>query len=237
VGTPSRLYKYLPSAFVETLVERGDLFFRNLSYFRKIEDKGRNDLLEGLHMDRPNNPITLQAPDGQVLWQGRAAFLNSINANGVFVFCLAEVLSESLFQEFEVNACVEIVDPGEFIQRCDATIRTQSCFSESGLLHGRVEYYAPHQPAQGDVTNPRTIPFFKHQAYSHQTEYRLAVAIKGGLQLTRSIVNDLFTFDDEVAAGIEDNRHIFIGSIRDIVKVHFFPTPIVESSASPGTAL
>lgn len=236
MGTPSRLYKYLPSGFVETLVERGDLFLRNLAYFRKIEDKGRNDLLEGLHMDRPHNPITLQTLDGKALWRGRAAFLNSINANDVFVFCLSEVLSESLFQEFMVDACVEIVDPCEFIQRCDAMVRTQSCFSESGLLHGSVEYYAPHQPVRGDVTNGRMIPFFKHESYSHQGEYRLVVAIKCGLQLTRRIVNDLFTFDDEVTSGIEGSQHILIGSIRDIVKVHLFSKPAVESSASPEAA-
>jgi len=231
VGLPSRLYKYLPSAFVETLVDRGNLFFRNLSYFRKIEDKGRSDLLESLHMDRPDNPITLETPDGQVHWQGRAAFLNSINANRVFVFCLSEILSELLFQEFKADACVEIVDPGEFVRRCEATVHKQRRFSESGLLHGRVEYYAPNQPVRGDITNPRTIPFFKHQAYSHQSEYRFIVALKNGLQLTRSIVNDLFTFDEEIAAGIEASRHVFIGSIRDIVRVHLFPEPVVESGA------
>jgi hypothetical protein len=223
VEAPSRLFKYLPSRFVNTFVERGDLLFRNLSYFRKVEERGRKDLLEGLHMDRPNTPITIPKRDG-TFWRGRAAFLNSIDPNGVFVFCLAEILSEPLFREFG-DACVEIMDPVQFIQRCDAAVGAQECFAEAGLLHGRVEYYAPQRPVVGNVKNPRQIPFFKHQDYFHQTEYRLAMALKGALRLTESIVNDLFSFDDEVADGIEDSRHVFLGSIRDIVKVHYFPSP------------
>jgi hypothetical protein len=73
---PERLYKYLPLRFVESVVGRGDILFRNLAYFRKVEDRGRTDLLEGLHMDYPDNPITIDAAAGGRLWHGRAAFLN-----------------------------------------------------------------------------------------------------------------------------------------------------------------
>ena len=217
---PARLYKYLPSRFADNFVRRGDVLFRNLAYFRKVEDRGRNDLLEGLHMDHPDNPITIEAVDGRVRWQGNAAFLNSIDPQRLLIFCLSEIQDESLFEEFSADACVEIVDPPEFVRRCRVAVGRQFRFRDSGLLHGRTFYYAPNRPAPIDVTNPRQIAFCKHEAYSHQREYRLAVPLRGALKLTRRIVNELFSFDEEIAAGAPDERHVIIGSISDIATIH-----------------
>ena len=218
--TLARLYKYMPESFIPQFIERGDLLFRNLSYFRQIEERGRSDLLEGLHMDYPDNDITIQTTDGRVSWKGRAAFLNSINTDRLFVFCLSEVLSPALYAEFNADACAEILDTVEFLQRCCHTVSAQPRFAETGLLHDQVEYYAPNKPAKRNVKDPRSIPFFKHEAYSNQHEYRLAVALRNGLKITQRIVNEAFTFDKEVLAGKPAHRHVFIGSIKDIVRVH-----------------
>jgi len=232
---PTKLFKYLPRDFVDTVRGRGDLLFRNLSYFRRIEEVGRNDLLEGLHMDRPDNDITIEAVDGGLTWKGPAAFLNSINHNRLLIFCLSEVLSEDLYTEFGADACIELVDPEEFIRRCQEVVCTQPRFAESGLLHNRVEYYAPNAPAIRSVKDPRCIPFFKHQTYSRQREYRLAVALRGGLKMTQRIVNEQFTFDEELAAGRSDHRHVFIGPIEDITRVHLLQEArCVEPNACTG---
>ncbi len=219
--TPTRLYKYLPSQFLNNFVRRGDLLFRNLSFFRQIEEIGRSDFLEGVHMDYPDNDMNIETNDGRVKWKGRAAFLNSINTDRVFVFCLSEVLLKDLFTEFDSDTCVEIIKPEEFLNKCHETISRQTRFSESGLLHKRVEYYAPNRPAKRNVKDTKCIPFFKHEEYSLQQEYRLAVALRGGLKLKQRIINKLFTFDEEVASGVPSHRHVFIGSIYDIVKVHY----------------
>jgi hypothetical protein len=42
---PDRLFKYLPARFAPAVVERGDLLFRSLSYFRGLEHKGKGDIL------------------------------------------------------------------------------------------------------------------------------------------------------------------------------------------------
>jgi hypothetical protein len=220
---PSRLYKYLPYRFVRVFLERGDLLFRNLSYFRQIEEKGRNDFLEGLHMDYPDHDVTLDTTDGRIHWQGRAAFLNSVNADRVFVFCLSDTLAPELFVEFNADTCVEILDPKEFIARCERVVSRQKRFSEARLLHGQVEYYAPEGAAVGNVKDPRCIPFFKHVSYAHQREYRLATALSHGLRLTQRIVREGFTFDEEVANARPANRHLFIGAISDLAVVHASP--------------
>jgi hypothetical protein len=170
-------------------------------------------------MDYPDNDITIENADGR-RWQRRAAFLNSINSNKLFVFCLSEVLSPSLYAEFSADSCVEILDLDEFFRRCRETISQQPRFSESGLMHDRVEYYAPGRPAIRNVKDPRCVPFFKHEAYSHQAEYRLATALRRGLQLTERIVSQKFTFDEETLASRPAHRHVIIGSIKDIAKVH-----------------
>ena len=186
-------------------------------------------------MDRPDNDITIEAVDGGLTWKGPAAFLNSINHNRLLIFCLSEVLSEDLYTEFGADACIELVDPEEFIRRCQEVVCTQPRFAESGLLHNRVEYYAPNAPAIRSVKDPRCIPFFKHQTYSRQREYRLAVALRGGLKMTQRIVNEQFTFDEELAAGRSDHRHVFIGPIEDITRVHLLQEArCVEPNACTG---
>lgn len=220
MSIPTKLFKYLPRKFVESVRERGDILFRNLSYFRRIEDIGRSDFLEGLHMDLPDNDITITAVDNGLSWKGRGAFLNSVNQDRLLIFCLSEVLSKDLYAEFEADACLEIVDPEELIRRCRRVVSRQRRFAESELLHNFVEYYAPNEPAVRNVKDPRQIPFFKHRAYSQQQEYRLALALRGGLSHTERIVNEQFTFDDEIAAGKPSHRHVFIGPIADITHVH-----------------
>jgi hypothetical protein len=219
MDTPTRLYKYLPSKFVQQFVERGNLLFRNLSYFRQIEERGRADFREGLHVDYPDNDITIQTLDGRVNWKGRAKFLNSIDPNRVFIFCLSEIFSPMLYAEFNTDTCVEILDPKKFLKRCNNIMFRQPRFSGSVLLHDRVEYYAPNKAVVRNVKDPRLIPFFKHETYLHQQEYRLA-ALHHGLQLTQRIVKERFTFDEEVTAGTPAKKHVCIGSISDIVKVH-----------------
>jgi hypothetical protein len=221
------LFKYLPSKYLPSFLERGDLLFRSLSYFRHIEEQGRGDLLEGLHMDRPDSPITIRTVDGSWHWEGDGAFLNRIKPDRLLVFCMSEMLSEDLFREFSADACVEIVDPGEFLRRCSAVINRQPRFRESGLLHRRVLYYAPNRPLGASPKDVQLLPFCKHNAYSHQHEYRLAVALKGGLRLTQQIVNKLFTWDEELAKATTTERHVVIGPLKDIAVVHRHGIPRV----------
>jgi hypothetical protein len=220
---PARLYKYMPLKHVDAFLAKGAVLFRNLAHFRKCEEKGRSDLLEGLHMDHPDNPVMLRSVNnpGQTLWAGDAAFLNSIDPNKVFVFCLSHDLSDALFEEFRSDACVEIIDPKQFIARVTRQVRGLLSFRQHGLLHGPVHYYAPNKPTKASVENPLTIPFFKHEAYSHQHEYRLVLPLRNGLKLKQSVIHwKLHSFDDEVATGMSKEKTISMGTLADICKVH-----------------
>ena len=121
------LYKYLPSEFVNTVRTDGKLLFRNLSYFIKIEDKIRGDVLEGTHVDKglSGDGFDVTLEDGMKL-KGQH-FMNSIeDTNVTFVFCLSTVFDEKLFDEFECDACIKINNVVEFINRCLLAVKNRA---------------------------------------------------------------------------------------------------------------
>lgn len=226
VAPPERLFKYIPEQFLESFIDSGDLLFRNLSYFRKSEENGRGDLLEGLHMDHPDNPITitnLSVPTNPP-WVGNAAILNSIVPDDVFIFCFSEDLSAPLYQEFNCDTCVEIKDTQAFLGRIQRAISKLLAFKQYGLLYGRACYYEPNQASPADISDPLNIPFFKHASYSHQKEFRLVLPKKGSLEITKSIIHwKLFSFEEEVEMGVSLDMRLRVGSIANIVKIHRKP--------------
>jgi hypothetical protein len=92
-----------------------------------------------------------------------------------------------------------------------------------------VHYYAPNKPAEAPAGDPLTIPFFKHEAYSHQQEYRLVLPLRNGLKLKQSVIHwKLHSFDNEVATGVSKEKPISMGSLADICKVHLSKSVAVK---------
>lgn len=216
---PSRLFKYLPSRFVPAVVNQGVLLFRNLAHFRKIEDHGRRDFLESLHIDRPDTDVTLEDLQNGFKWSGRAAFLNGVISERVLVFCLSTELSEDLFDKFGADACIEITNPREFLARAEHRTRGQRRFPY-GLMHGPVAYYQPNQAPPANVKNPEEIPFLKHHDYSKEHEYRLVLPLQKALRLQERIILPRFDLEVEVMHAQSNKRSLSIGSLTDITKVH-----------------
>jgi hypothetical protein len=57
---PERLFKYLPSQYVDNVLSNGDILFRNFTYFKQVEGKTRGDYLEAHHRDNPDNNIKIK---------------------------------------------------------------------------------------------------------------------------------------------------------------------------------
>ncbi len=179
------LYKYLPSEFVDTVRTEGKLLFRNLSYFKQIEDKVRGDDLEGIHQDKglSGDGFDVILEDGTKL-KG-LHFKNSIDSDKVFVFCLSTVFDEKLFDEFECDACIKINDVAELINRCVLNIRKRTDTDE--LYYGNVEYYEFNKKTKGNIKNPKHIPLFKHSRYKDHNEFRMYFAIEDGFTLKQVV--------------------------------------------------
>ncbi|MFM2599816.1 hypothetical protein [Vibrio fortis] len=218
-----KLYKYLPSKFVDNVTLRGELLFRNLSYFRQFEDDRRGDPLEGFHRDNPDNDITLSCPyTGRLLAKGDYSFLNSTNSDLIFVFCLSKEYSARLYDEFEADACIEITDTQEFMKRSRFAVKRLISSHKSGLLNSDVIYYRDNAPAGFNIKDPKNLAFAKGVHYTHQNEHRMVFGTRKAFDLTQSIIiNKSYDFIDDAKKGNAKSKLLRIGNISDIVKVHY----------------
>lgn len=140
------LYKYLHSEYAHRLVKRGEVLFRTLSYFRFVEHAARGDEAEGVHIDAPDNDVTLTTNTG-IVSVGRYRYLRSVNQDRVFAFCCSTEMDGGLFTAFDADACVVIHDLDVFFARCAAAARAPLPLDPPGLIHGPVSYFAPNREA------------------------------------------------------------------------------------------
>lgn len=212
------LYKYLPRLYAEPFVTRGEVLFRSLSYFRAIEHAARGDEIEGVHVDSPDHDVALTTNTG-IRIVGRHRFLNSIDQDRTYAFCCSQEFEGTLFDQFEADACVAILNPELFFLRCTVAVRRHIAVDPPGLIHRPVAYFAPNRQAPLDVNDPRSIPFMKHESFADQKEYRAVVAKRRGFTLTQRIVKPAFIFEEEINAARPSQFLVRLGNLRGIVEM------------------
>ena len=82
----TKLFKYLPAKYVEQFLD-GDVLFRNLVYFKRIEADPRNDLFEGKHVDSPDHDVEITVVSTGRRIREAFAFHNALDKMEK-VFCL-----------------------------------------------------------------------------------------------------------------------------------------------------
>jgi len=222
---PLRLYKYLPSKYVEPVINNGELLFRNLTYFRQYEGARRGDPLEAHHRDNPDNDIVLTNLSTGKQTEGDFSFLNTTDSELIFVFCMSIVHNSDLYAEFNCNACIEITDVNKFLLRTRTKLRHLISCHKSGLLHGNVKYYAANKPAEFNIKDPKEISFAKDEIFKQQYEYRLIFGKKKAFKLVQKIIyNEGYDFRGEAIKGTAEDKLIKLGDISDIAKVIYLTT-------------
>jgi hypothetical protein len=121
-----RLFKYIKSKYVDDIVKRGKVLFWNLTYFRLSEEDGRGDLYEGRHVDRPGKGVQITSLQSGSTVEGDFAFVNAIDTQEIYVFCLSTRHSPELYDIFNADACVEITSAAQFIKDCRKAL-SSSC--------------------------------------------------------------------------------------------------------------
>jgi hypothetical protein len=218
---PHRLYKYLPSRFAEDFLSRGILLFRSLSYFRQAEDPERGDPFESSHIDRPGSGVSItNHRTGRVI-TGDFAFINRLQSDLIYCFCLSRLKNLELFKQFQSDVCVEIKDVTEFLRRWRRAESKIKSFAEWELLHRDVTYFRMDRASSIDVKNPRNLPFFKLEKFCHQNEYRLVTARQKAFTLIQEIV-DAPNYDFSKHKGNLKSREIRfkLGKLDDITSIH-----------------
>ena len=218
---PDQLYKYISSKYLESTVSRGELLFRNFTYFRQQEDRTRGDYLEAIHRDNPDRKMTIRNLTQGFTRDYDASFLNSTDSDHIFMFCTSINFSNDLYKEFKCDACIEITNPKEFCRRVRRKVRSHISTHRRGLLCGMVNYYKPNQPTEKNIKDATELPFLKDEIYSNQKEFRLVFGNKKAFVLKQQIVlNHLYNFRDEAMNRTALNKTIKIGSIEDITWIH-----------------
>ncbi|BCH19254.1 hypothetical protein [Mesorhizobium sp. L-2-11] len=216
-----RLFKYLPEQYASSVLD-GNLLFRNLPYFMKIEGDPRVDAYEGMHVDAPNNDVTItNVTTGQKI-VGRFAYHNELNRPElIFCFCLSMAYDAGL-RKFG-GACIEITDEQALHDRIAGALLRRSRLTrlDRPLLRAdRITYYRTDAAvAEGvDIKNPTHLPFLKRDTYAAEQEYRYVFAKRGGYELNQVIVNRLHQRNADIAKLKADEITLRIGSIRDIAE-------------------
>lgn len=176
--------------FAPAVRERGILLFRSLSYFQRIEgDAARGDYFEGMHVDHPDNDITITALNTGRTVKGDMAFLNQTKSEDIYCFCLSTRLSDELFHAFGATACIEIFNVPEFARRVRKAIGRLKSAASWEVDFRPVVYYHSNKAVEVDVKNPRNLPFFKPVDYAEQAEFRIVAARRTSFELTEAIVD------------------------------------------------
>ena len=88
-----------------------------------------------------------------------------------------------------------------------------------GLLHRKVEYFAPNRESPLPPRDPLSIPFLKHERFQEQAEYRVVFALSGGLKLRSRIAIPSFRLDSEIASARTYERLLRLGTLKGCAKI------------------
>ncbi|MCK4592847.1 hypothetical protein KAT63_05445 [Candidatus Parcubacteria bacterium] len=219
---PERLYKYLPSKYLDNVFHKGELLFRNLTYFKQYECEKRGDPLEGHHRDNPDNDITITNLSKGTKFKGDCSFLNTTDSDLIYVYCMSRTHRPELYEEFNCDACIEVTDVSKFFLRVKVKLKHLISLHKAGLLHGAVKYYAANKPAEFNIKDPKELAFAKDEVFRQQDEYRLVFGTKKAFKLIQKIViNNLIDFKSEAMKGVAKDKRITIGNMSDIANVKY----------------
>jgi hypothetical protein len=212
----------MPARYVQSFLE-GNILFRNLVYFKKLENDPRVDIFEGVHVDAPDNDITLTNMSTNHAISGRFQFHNtSKKIENIYCFC-ASMKNDRELRKFG-DSCVEIYDVEEFRRRIERSLRKKKALyrlDDPILLANPVTYYEVNKPAPFfiDVKNPCHLPFLKRHTYSQENEFRFVFAVRGGFQLLERIVNQAYLEKEDIFSKKELSRVVGVGRIDDIARI------------------
>ena len=182
---------------------------------------GERDPLEGFHRDCPEDGITIKNLTKGTVSRGNYSFLNSTNTDDVFVFCMSTSFEDHLWKEFEAEACIEITDVEAFVKKVKFRVKRLISSHKCGLLHQKVNYYQDNAPAGFNIKDPKNLAFAKGVHYEHQDEYRFVFGGRKAFKLTQQVALEGHDFIAEAKKGQAKDKFLEVGSIADIVKVHY----------------
>jgi len=110
------LFRYIAPEHADTLVRKGEVLFRALSYYRDYEKDGvRSDEFEGTRAHLPLDGLKLTKIETGEVIPVPYMFESTVSEKDIFVYCLSSELCKELALKFQTDTCVEIIEPGKFL--------------------------------------------------------------------------------------------------------------------------
>ena len=219
-----RLFRYMSKKHAEAFVDRGEVLFRALSYYRDYEDKGvRSDEFEGTRVHRPREGLKLtKVSTGEVVSVPHT-FESTVREDDIFVSCLSITHSDALAEKFDTKICVEILEPGKFLALIRNALVRRPSVKNKHLEYGLVKYYAPHDPPIVDWALPERIALSKPSTFSWQSEYRIAFAVNDAFRVENTHLRLVLPGDRRAPRATSHPERLFkLGSLAKLCKVHHF---------------
>jgi hypothetical protein len=214
-----KVYKYLQEQYVDSFINKGQILFRSLSYFKDYEDCIRGDKFEGTKKFKPINGLEITKATGERLILPYS-FESTVKTDDIFVFCTSMVLSEELAQEFESNVCIEI-NVDDFSLKLKADLFSMQKVTHKKILSQNVEYYPETKPPIVDWALPEKIIMSKLDCFKRQKEYRFAFCFGDAFSIGSTTHRLVKTSNDkQFVASNYSHQILQLGSISDICKVH-----------------
>lgn len=217
-----RLFKYLPSKYLDAFVGKGEVLFRSLSYYSNYEEmQVRGDRNEGKRVFKPVGGLELTNTTTGKTSQLHGTFESTVRDREIFVFCMSKVFSPELAREFKSDVCVEIAEPAYLIAQIRSALRLRKWVKQGRLLHDSVDYYSPETEPLAEWAVPERMVMRKTIDYTDQAEYRLAFARGNALQV-ENVVTQIKTGEDIIEPTLDGHpEHVLkLGSLKKLCRVH-----------------
>ncbi len=156
----------------------GELLFRSLSHYHRIEDgEVRGDSNEGSVSLKPAGGLVMHHERLGTLTLPDASFNSGVNTEEIFILCASASMTDELRIRFAAKACVEVRNVSALCARIQATLPATATFRAQ-----RVKYYSPAEELGAKWAFPDMIAFSKLDGYAWQDEYRFCFSLTDALK-------------------------------------------------------
>lgn len=207
------------------LIEKGELLFRPLSYYRELEDgEVRGDIKDGQLIYSPSEGLDLTKIDGTKLLLNSASFTSSINTDQIFIYSVTEIFSADLAKKFG-QFCVEIPMVETIVKRLQSRANPKSIIDYENIHYGEVSYRSVQDQPIIDWAFPEKIAFIKPESFGWQSEIRIVIGRRGAFNIENvlckiqddRVLNSKSNYSMPIASGIP----LIVGKIEGL-KLHYF---------------
>lgn len=216
------LFRYFSASNAKSFVERGEVLFRSLSYFRDYEDEGvRADEYEGTLVHRPEDGLKVRMVASGEEVPLPYTLESTARENDIFIYCMSTERSPIIAKRFKADVCVEILEPLKFLALVRRALGLRARLRAEKLVHHPVKYYQQHEPPIVDWALPERIAMRKPKEFEWQREYRIAVP-KGAAFAVENVQVKLVPLGQRRQARAADHPRIKLklGSLSKICRVH-----------------